>query len=155
MNISVETDRTLLDTEVLIRCVEVDEHIESMVAALSIHERKIATIHDDGTKMISAHDMLYIESVDRHVFAYTSSSVHEVPFKLYELEDRLRASGFERISKNCIVNLCRVDRLVPYVGSRLLATLDNEEKIVISRSYAGSVRSRLGIGKGADHAHQR
>ena len=47
------------------------------------------------------------------------------------------------MARNCLVNLCRIAGLRPYVGGRLLARLDNDEEIVISRKYAGEIRKRL------------
>ncbi len=143
MNISVETDPSLLETEVLIRCIVIDEDIDAIIASLSIHERKVMGKCDGETLFVAASEILYFEHVDRRTFAYTPTAVLEIPYKLYELEDRYSACGFERIAKNCIVNLCRVDSLCPYVGGRLLATLDNGEQVLVSRSYSGSIRARL------------
>lgn len=143
MRISVETDPSLLDTEVLIRCVAVNDDIDAIVASLSMHDRKVVAKRDGETLLVPASEVLYFESVDRRTFAYTSSAVLMVPYRLYELEERYAPSGFERIAKSCIVNLCRVDALCPYVGGRLLATLDNGEKVIVSRGYAGNVRTRL------------
>lgn len=145
MNITVETDSSLLDTEVLIKCIEVDETIESIIASLHMHERKIMGKLDGETLLVAASEVLYFECVERRTFAYTTSSVFEVPYKLYEIEERYYRCGFERVAKSCIVNLCRVDRLCPYIGGRLLMSLDNDENILVSRSYAKSVIRRLSI----------
>ncbi len=145
MNITVETDSSLLDTEVLIKCIEVDETIESIIAGLHMHERKIMGKLDGETLLVAASEVLYFECVERRTFAYTTSSVFEVPYKLYEIEERYCRCGFERVAKSCIVNLCRVDRLCPYIGGRLLMSLDNDENILVSRSYAKSVIRRLSI----------
>lgn len=64
-------------------------------------------------------------------------------FRLCELEERLVDVGFVKVARNCLVNLCRIAGLRPYVGGRLLARLDNDEEIVISRKYAGEIRKRL------------
>ena len=63
---------------------------------------------------------------------------------LSELEERLADAHFVRIAKNCLVNLCRIAGLKPYVGGRLLARLDNNEEIVISRKYASAIKKLLG-----------
>ena len=52
-------------------------------------------------------------------------------------------TGFVKVARNCLVNLCRIAGLRPYVGGRLLARLDNDEEIVISRKYAGEIRKQL------------
>lgn len=144
MNLTIETDETLLDTEVLIRCRAVDESIAAIVASLQMHDHRIVGKNDDGTVMVPAGAILYFETVDRHTFAYTCENVFEVSFRISELEEQLANRGFGRIAKNCIVNLCRVKSLCPYVGSRLLAKLDNDEEIIISRKYAHEIKQRLG-----------
>ena len=143
MHISVETDPVLLDTEVLIRCVEIDEKIESIISSLALHERKVVGKHGDETLYIPISEVLYFEHVERRTFAYTLSEVFEVPYKLYELEEQYSKCGFERIAKNCILNLCRVNSLIPYVGGRLLATLSNGEKVLVSRNYSTNIKARL------------
>ena len=40
--------------------------------------------------------------------------------KLYELEERLAASDFIRISKSCIVNFCQIRSLRPEFGGRMI-----------------------------------
>lgn len=144
MKLSVETDGNLPETEVLIRCAAVDEHIASMVASLRMHDRRIVGKRDGETTVVAAGDVLYFETVDGHAFAYTAHAVLEVPFTISELAERLADATFERCAKGCLINLCRVASLRPYVGGRLLARLDNGEEIVISRRYAKDVKKRLG-----------
>ena len=108
MKIEIETDRSLAEPEVLLRCAAVDE------------------------------------SIDGRCFAYSATTVLEMPLRLIELEERLADAHFVRIAKNCLVNLCRIAGLKPYVGGRLLARLDNNEEIVISRKYASAIKKLLG-----------
>lgn len=144
MKLSIETDEKLPETEVLIRCAAVDEHIASIVAALRMHDQRIVGKDNGEMAAVAAGDVLYFETVDRRTFAYMASAVLEVPFSIAELDERLADSTFERCAKGCLINLCRVKSLRPYVGGRLLARLDNDEEIVISRRYAKDIKKRLG-----------
>ncbi len=143
MKIDIETDATLAETEVLLRCVAVDESIAAIVASLRMHDRRLTGTSDGEMRVVAAGEVLYIESVDGRCFAYTRSMVLEMPVRLVELEERLAPAGFVRIAKNCLVNLCRIAGLRPYVGGRLLARLDNGEEIVISRKYASTVKKTI------------
>ena len=145
MKLSIQTDEDLTETEVLIRCVEVDEHIAAIVATLRIHDRRIVGKHDGTSVMVPAGDILYFESVDRRTFAYTASNVLEVPFSIADLAQRLEGSAFVYAAKGCLINLCRVTSLRPYVGGRLLALLDNGEEVVVSRRYAKDIKQCLGV----------
>mgnify|MGYP002562603464 CR=1 FL=1 len=108
-------------------------------------KRIYAIMQDEGMAIdvVSAGEILYVESVDGRSFAYTGDAVLEMPLRLCELEERLIDAGFVKVARNCLVNLCRIAGLRPYVGGRLLARLDNDEEIVISRKYAGEIRKRL------------
>lgn len=144
MKIEIETDESLREPEVILRCATIDERIASIVASLHMHDRRLTGNCAGETCFVTAGEVFYIEFVDGKTFAYTRSTVLELPFRLIELEERLADSGFVRIAKNCLMNLCRVTGFRPYVGGRLLAHLDNDEEIVISRKYASSVKQQLG-----------
>jgi two-component system, LytTR family, response regulator LytT len=54
--------------------------------------------------------------------------------RLYEIEDKLGSFGFVRAGKSSVINLKEVESLKSDFGGRLIATLQNAEKIVISRA---------------------
>ena len=144
MKIEIETDRSLAEPEVLLRCAAVNESIAAIVARLRMHDRRLNGTVQGETCAVPAGEILYIESIDGRCFAYSATTVLEMPLRLIELEERLADAHFVRIAKNCLVNLCRIAGLKPYVGGRLLARLDNNEEIVISRKYASAIKKLLG-----------
>lgn len=95
---------------------------------------------------ISANDILYVESVDRKTFGYTANEVYEMNCKLYEIEERYKQFDYIRISKSCIVNLKKIHSLKPEFGGKILATMENREKLYISRQYASVLREKIGLG---------
>lgn len=109
-----------------------------------MHDRRLNGTVQGETCAVPAGEILYIESIDGRCFAYSATTVLEMPLRLIELEERLADAHFVRIAKNCLVNLCRIAGLKPYVGGRLLARLDNNEEIVISRKYASAIKKLLG-----------
>lgn len=143
MRIEVETDKALRETEVIVRCRAVDGHIEAIVAGLRMHDSRIVGTRDGAKAVIAVGDILYVESVDARTFAYTRDAVVEVPVRLCELEGRLEGCGFLRAAKGCLVNVARIAAFAPYVGGRLLATLDNQEQVVVSRKYASDIKAKL------------
>lgn len=143
MKIDIETDASLTETEVLLRCATVDESVAAIVASLRMHDRRLTGTSDGETRIVAAGEILYVESVDGRCFAYTNTTVLEMPLRLVELEERLADAGFARVAKNCLVNLCRIAGLRPYVGGRLLARLDNDEEVVVSRKYTGEIKHML------------
>lgn len=145
MRITIEEDESLAETEVVIGCTEVDESVLRLIGAVELLDQKLVGVEDGKQLVLSAKDVLYFESVDSRTYAYLPNSVIEVPFRLYELKERLGTMGFEHASKGCIVNLNRIVRMAPYVGGRLLATLDNGEDLVASRKYAPKIKKRIGL----------
>ena len=95
---------------------------------------------------ISANDILYVESVDRKTFGYTANEVYELGCKLYEIEERFKMLDYIRISKSCILNLKKIHSLKPEFGGKILATMENKEKLYISRQYAPVLREKIGLG---------
>lgn len=143
VKIFVEQDESLQETEVTLRCRAIDEETASIIASLRMHDTKIMGSADHEYKSVPAREVLFAESVDGRTFVYTTNSTLEVALRLYELEDRLASSGFVRAAKNCLVNLNRISAFRPYVGGRLLASLDNGEDLVISRKYAPKIKASL------------
>ena len=51
-----------------------------------------------------------------------------------------------RISKSCVVNLNRIKSIRPDFGGKIIATMQNGERIFVSRQYASELKLKLGIG---------
>lgn len=146
MKIVVDEDPTLKDMEVIFRAPRIDADVLEAVSRLRLHDRKLTGQTDDGaTHIVPAKDVLYFESVDKRTFFYTAKGVFETPMRLYEIEDRLAGCGFVRTGKSTVVNLKEVASLRSEVAGRIVATLSNGERTVISRAYAPEVRRMLGL----------
>ena len=81
-------------------------------------------------------DILYFEAVGEFVFAYTEHGVYEVKMRLYQVEETLKDNSILRASKSFLVNLYRIAAVTPALNGRLIATMDNGERVMISRQYA-------------------
>ena len=145
MKITIDERKTAQDIEVTIVCARVDRRVLDMVARLRMLDRKVTGAADGRTRVLSAEDVLFIESVDKRTFIYTADTVLETGLRLYEMEERLADCDFLRIAKSCIVNFRAITALKPDVNGRIIATLENGERVVISRQYAPDVKSKLGL----------
>ena len=145
MKILIETDPALTETEVVIRCASPDEDVSRLFAAIQSTDRKLTGIRDDATFIIERREVLYIESVDKKAFIYTRDGCYESPLRLYELEERLNSSGFVRTGKSSLVNLRHVRSIKPDMNGRLILTLSNTEKQIVSRQFAVNIKERLGV----------
>ena len=71
--------------------------------------------------------------------------MYETPLRLYELEERLAPRDFVRASKSAVVNFSRVQSIRPDLGGRLQLTLENGERLGVSRQYAPAIKEKLGL----------
>ena len=67
-------------------------------------------------------------------------------YNYYEIEEKYQFTDMMRISKSTIVNLKKIDSLKPDFGGKILATMENGEKLYISRQYSPLLKEKLGIG---------
>jgi DNA-binding LytR/AlgR family response regulator len=145
MRITIDEREDAQGIEVVIVCSKTDRQVLDIVARLRMFDRKVTGSAGGGTHVVSAEDVLYVESVDKHTFFYTANDVYETALRLYEMEERLEGCDFLRVAKGCVVNFRRIASLCPEMNGRLVATMDNGEQVVISRQYAPDVRRKLGM----------
>ena len=145
MKITIDERPEASGIEVAIVCRRTDQQVLDIVARLRMFDRKVTGSANGGTHVVSAEDVLYVESVDKRTFFYTASGVYETPLRLYEMEERLEGCDFLRVAKGCVVNFRRIASLRPDLNGRIIATMDNGERVVISRQYAPDVKRKLGM----------
>ena len=142
---------TVSETEVEVRFRERDSEVENIVRAISSSGDVIYGIDDKGdTEMIYISQILYIEAVDKDVFAYRAEGVYRIRKTLYELEDDLKDKLFVRISKSTIVNIKAIKTISPEDFRRVKLLLKNGEYLIVSRSYANNFKSAIGMKGGSE-----
>ena len=94
---------------------------------------------------MEASKILYIDTVDKKTFFYTSKEVYETPLRLYELEEQLISSDFFRASKSTIINFNQIQSLRPDFGGRMLVQMNNGENLNVSRQYVSTIKEKLGL----------
>ena len=89
--------------------------------------------------------LLYIDTADKRTFLYTKNEIYETELKLYELEEQLKDADFFRANKSCIINFRHIASLKSELNRRLLVTMTNGEKLIVSRQYAEYVKEKLEV----------
>ena len=133
------------EDELIVKCDYLDESLTKLINQFKTGKGKMNFYKDSKIVFVDPEEVLYFESVDDKVFAYTKDSVYETKSKLYQLEEELPASVFFRANKAVIVNLDKIDSLAPVFGGRLEAILENGYKVVISRNYLNTLKELLGL----------
>ncbi len=100
--------------------------------------------NDNGRQYrILYEDILYIESMEKKTFIYTASQVFRSEQKLYQLLDELKPFEFIQISKSCLLNINVVESFQALANSRIEVTLQDGEKLNVSRKYLPEIKLAL------------
>ena len=129
--------------EVIVRFDTLDDDVRAVLDLLSLRNRRL-TVDDNGTlRFLDPADVLYLESVDERTFAYTAQGVYRVGQTLSASAEALAGLGFFRCSKSMAVNLRLIVALASGANGRIVASLQNGERLLVSRRYAKALRERL------------
>lgn len=145
MKITIQENSNIEETQIHIVCTEMTPEIEEIVANIGLIGHTFAGKKDGEIFFIPMKDIFYFESVDGKVFFYTTGECYEATAKLYKIEETLQSTKFARVSKSTIANLSKMRSIKPEENSRLLATLTNSEKIIVSRQYVAEIKKKLGV----------
>lgn len=132
-------------TEIVIKCDKISAEIERLAALFRGAEEKITGMRNAKTYILEPAKILYFDTVDSRTFIYTTENIFETSKRLYEIEERLAGEDFFRSSKAAIINIQHIVSLCPEFGGRLECTMTNGERLVVSRSYASKLKSKLGL----------
>lgn len=145
MKVTILEKKVDEEDELIVRCDYLDESLTKLINQFKTGKGKMNFYKDSKIVFIEPEEVLYFESVDDKVFAYTKDSVYETKSKLYQLEAELPATIFFRANKAVIVNLDKIDSLAPVFGGRFEAILENGYKVMISRNYLNTLKELLGL----------
>ena len=149
MKITILTPGPGEEDEVIVKVRDLSPEMLGIIGRLKEGASKdqLAGYMGESIVMVPVSEVFYFDAVDNRVYLYTKDKCYEVKKKLFEIEEEYEGTSFIRISKNAIVNIKKIERLVPEFNGRLEAKLKNGESIIISRGYVPSLKRRLGIGK--------
>ena len=132
------------ETEIIIRCDKITDEILLLAEKIRNSKDKIS-VYDENmeTTLILIEDILYCEYVDRSVYLYTIDKMYKTNLALIQLEENYLPENFIRCSKSFIVNINFIEKFKSELSGRLIATLENNEQIYISRHYVKLFKKKL------------
>ncbi len=133
------------EAEVSIKCSAVDDRLQKIIDIVQNDEKQLTVKKDDFSRVIKASDIYYFESVDEKSFVYCKSEVYSSELRLYEIEELLSNTSFVRISKSCILNTDVLDKVRISLNAKMEATLQNGERVLITRHYVPAFKKKLGL----------
>lgn len=129
--------------EVIIRYRHMNATVQAVSQMVQSSGEKILASDDDGSQFILVDTILYFESIDGKNFAYTPNEVYQVNQTLKNLVYTYGKKGFFRSAKAMVLNIYHIANFKSHSFGRIEATLDNGEKVLISRKYALKLRQLL------------
>ena len=128
---------------VTIEYPEYTESVRSLVKRIESLDIGFGAFSDEGRMRIPLSDVYYLENVDRKVFLYTREDVFRVDATMQEIGKVAEDSDLVRISRTCIMNISHLKEIKQLRNSRLEATLDNGERLIVSRKYLRDIKRRF------------
>ncbi|HHU80120.1 MAG: LytTR family DNA-binding domain-containing protein [Bacilli bacterium] len=145
MKLNILEDKNQKEIEIDIRCPKIDDKINKLANIINTYYFTIQGKKDDVFEVLQLDNIYYFESVENKVFAYLPQDVYEVNFKINELASMLESTSFIQVAKPIVLNINKIKKIKPLVNGRMLAILDNEEKVVITRVYAQAFKKKLNV----------
>ncbi|WLR52868.1 LytTR family DNA-binding domain-containing protein [Bacillus tianshenii] len=119
---------------------QVNEQPERTSASLG----KLAVEADERIFYIAPQEILYISVEQRETKLFTKEKEYHTKLTLKELEDKLTHYSFFRTHKSYLVNLQKIEQLIPWFnGAYQIKVEARNEEIPVSRNYAKALRDKL------------
>ncbi len=130
------------EAEILIDCAEDDDSVDQIIELLQESTVDFKGRKEEKRFIFKPIEVYYIESIDDQCFLYTKDDVFDCKYRLHEVENQ--HSAFIRVNKNIVVNYKKIKFFKSSINGRLDATLNNGDRIEISRTYVGQLKNLLG-----------
>lgn len=131
------------EESVVIRYKNLTPTLNKIITVLNGDDNRLRGKTDEGEVFFSPDEILYLESVDDKVFAYTGDKVVRIEGSLSTFMNEQDDESFFRCSKSMVINVGRVSALKSLSSNRIDATMESGEHIIISRRYASDFRRLL------------
>lgn len=126
--------------EVIIIYPKMDGTIKKLIKKIESLEVAFPVKNGEEQLLLNIDDIYYIETLERKTFVYTKDGVYRIEKKYNVLCDELQNYDFAKISRSCLLNINVLKSIKTIHNSRLQGTLQNGEKINISRTYMKHIR---------------
>lgn len=119
-----------------------DEDIEQLINPVK-GWNKITIKNRGRIVFVDYSDITWIEGYDYCVKVHTSIKTHVVRVTLKELEKKLDAHRFLRISKSALIHMEYVHEIQTYGRSDLLVIMKDQTEIKVSRNYKSNLEKYI------------
>lgn len=148
MEVEIRVEPGRREPKVVILAGEESEDLRRLAESLSRLAVDPIPVHLEEKKLLLPQgDFLRFYTDGKGVSAQTAGETYAVRLRLYELEERLDADRFVRISNGEIINLDRVTAVDLSLSGTICMTLDGTVKAYVSRRYVKKIKETLNLGR--------
>lgn len=144
MRVTVKKREEFEEDEVIIYCSVENRKIKKIKGFVENMDSKLCAISNEERVMVYPDEVYYVESVDKRTFVYLKERILKCPLRLYEIEVKYKGFSFFRATKSIIVNMKYIRKVVPMLNRNLMVTLENKEKLIISRRNVKEFKRLIG-----------
>ncbi len=126
---------------------EADEDVDRLTRAVPGGSTRLLVRCGGRYKVVPQREVLYFSSEGGLTRVHTRERAYVLEPTLAELEERLDAARFFRLSRGVIVNLDAVTEVRPLVGGTADAALNNGTTLEVSRRRVRELLERLGASR--------
>jgi len=143
MILNLEHRNTHKDIEISIIYPVKNKTVERLISFVNSLSIKIEGYTEDGIKQINVPDIYYIESEDKIAVIFCEKEYYRTKYRLYQISEKLKEFGFVQISKYCLININKLDKIMPLSNRRMEAVLKNGKRVFITRKYLYDIKNAL------------
>jgi DNA-binding LytR/AlgR family response regulator len=105
--------------------------------------RKVVGKLGEEYHLLDVSEVLAFQAEREIVWIVTARQRYMATQSLRAIGERLSGSVFQRVHRNCLVNVNQVRKMTPLTSQRWMLTLSNGQELIVSKRQAGSVRQLL------------
>lgn len=143
MKINEFIDKDIVEDRIDYYYKKRNKEVSEVLGVLKKYNHKLIGKLENEEIIFPLNDVYYFESVDKKTFAYLSDKVLKIEDILIDIEKAYFELGFIRVNKSTVLNIYKVDTLKSELNMKVIAILDNGEKVQINRSYKAKFNSFL------------
>lgn len=144
MQIEVNIDSSCHEPKIIILTASMNDDVRNIIAKLSQDESQIISgYRDKEVDRLDLSEVIQIYASSGKVLAITDQGEYVLRFRLYELEKKLPASQFIRISNSEIINLKKVSHFDLNFTGTICVKMVNGNTTYVSRRYVTKLKKAL------------
>lgn len=146
MKIRIEVDNSIEETELILRCRELDGEvldIQKNLQEMVSKGRQLVVFRNEVEYYLTLEEILFFETTPTFVAVHTKDQIYGCKYKLYELEELLPGS-FMRVSKSTIISVNQLRAIHKNItGASEVEFAQSNKKAFVSRSYYKALEIKL------------